>query len=132
MSGHASNKTVADLLSGMSPSARGAVMAAMPVSAGRVIVGAVLHFAFSAFIGVLLAVLIVEVGIRRLRIPGLGSVAGIITVSIIALAIVYAINRWLILPPTNPMLGVAPQTAFFISHLVVGLIVGIGLVAVVH
>lgn len=125
MSGTADNKTVADLLSGMSPSARSAVMGAMPVDAGRVIVGTVLHFAFAAFLGVVFAVGILEVGIRRLRIPGLGTVAGIIAVSIIGGAIVYAVNRWLILPPTNPMLGVAPQTAFFIGHLLFGLLVGL-------
>ncbi|MGH2863158.1 MAG: hypothetical protein ACRDLT_16890 [Solirubrobacteraceae bacterium] len=126
MTGTADNKTVADLLSSMSPSARSAIMGAMPVAAGRVVVGTVLHFAFAAFLGTVFAVLILAVGIRRLRIPGLGTVVGIVGVSIVGGAIVYAVNRWLILPPTNPMLGVAPQTAFFISHLVWGL--GVGLV----
>lgn len=130
MSGHADNKTVADLLAGMAPSARGAVMGAMPVSAGRVIVGTVLHFAFAGFLGALFAVLILELGIRRLRIPGLGTDAGIVAVSIIGAAIVYVANRWLILPPTNPMLGVAPQTAFFISHLVFGALAGMALAVV--
>ncbi len=46
MSGHASNSTMANLLSGMSPSARSAVMSAMPVSTGHVAIGAITHFAY--------------------------------------------------------------------------------------
>src|SRR6516165_6531645 len=55
MSGTATNSTVHSLMSMMSPQARAAVMRAMPVSAGQVAVGTILHFAFAAFLGVAFA-----------------------------------------------------------------------------
>ena len=30
-----------------------------------------------------------------------------------------------LLPPTSPMMGLVPQTAFFLAHLLFGLVIGI-------
>lgn len=34
------------------------------------------------------------------------------------------VNRWALLPSTSPMMGLVPQIAFFLAHLLFGLIVG--------
>src|SRR5260370_28211138 len=77
ITGHATNSTVASLLSGMTPAARNAVMSAMPVSAGRIVVGVILHFAYAGFLGVTFAALIGAAA--WMAIPGLRTSAGIIT-----------------------------------------------------
>ncbi len=77
MTGRATNKTVSSLLSGMTPAARNAVMSAMPVSAGRIVVGVILHFAYAGFLGVTFAALIGAAA--WMAIPGLRTSAGIIT-----------------------------------------------------
>jgi hypothetical protein len=58
MSGHATNSTVASLMSSLSPPARAMVMNAIPVSAGQVAVGAILHFAYATSLGVAFAAII--------------------------------------------------------------------------
>ncbi len=125
MTGHATNSTVAALLAQMSPAARNAVMNAMPVSAGRVVVGIILHFAYAGSLGVVFAVLIAAAA--WLRVPGLRSPAGIVTSGVIGGALVYVMMRWGLLPPTNPMMALVPQTAFFLAHLLFGLVVGVTL-----
>ncbi len=40
-------------------------------------------------------------------------------------AIVYVIMRWGLLPPVNPLTAFVPQIAFFLAHLLFGLVVGI-------
>jgi len=130
MSGHASNSQMADLLAGLSPSARSAVMHAMPVSAGHVAIGTITHFALAAILGMMLAMLIIGVGIGRLSITALRTPVGIIAASVMGAAMVYAFNRWVLLPAIDPMMKLVPQTAFFIGHLLFGLIVGIGIVLI--
>lgn len=125
MSGHATNKDVADLMKQMSPSARATVMRSMPVSASHVAVGSILHFAFAAFLGVLFFAIITAAAWYRL--PGMRTPMGIMAAGVLGGAIVYVINRWLLLPPTNPMMALVPQLAFFLTHLLFGLIVGTGL-----
>lgn len=61
------------------------------------------------------------------RLPGMRTPAGIMSAGVIGGAIVYLINRWALLPPTNPMMARTPQIAFFLTHLLFGLIVGTGL-----
>ena len=123
MSGKATNSTVASLMSSMSPSARSMVMNAMPVSAGQVVVGTILHFAFAAFLGLSFAALIGAAA--WLRVPGMRTSAGIISAAVVGGAIVYVINRWGLLPPTNPLMAFVPQIAFFLAYLLFGLVVGI-------
>jgi hypothetical protein len=123
MSGHASNSTTASLMSTMSPSARAMVMKAMPVSAGQVVAGTILHFAFAAFLGVAFAAVIGAAAWAR--VPGMRSPAGIISAGVIGGAIVYVIMRWGLLPSANPLMAFVPQIAFFLAHLLFGLVVGI-------
>ena len=91
MSGKASNSTLASLMAGLSPSARAAVMHAMPVSAGQVVVGTILHFAFAAFLGVAFAAVIGAAA--WVRVPGMRSSGGIVAAGVIGGAIVYVITR---------------------------------------
>ena len=81
MSGKATNSTTASLMSMMSPSARAMVMNAMPVSAGHVVVGAIVHFAFAGFLGVAFAAVIGAAAWAR--VPGMHSPAGIISAGVI-------------------------------------------------
>ena len=124
MTGHATNATVTSLMTGMTPSARAAVMSAMPLNAGHMIVGLILHFAFSMFLGMAFFALIAafaRVAPRALRTPMVFTLAGMI-----GGAIVYAVMRFGLLPSTNPLMGFVPQIAFFVAHLLFGLVVGMG------
>ncbi len=123
MSGHASNSTVAGLMSGLSPSARAMVMSAMPVSGGQVAVGAILHFAFATFLGVVFAAIITAAA--WMGVPFMRTAGGIVAAGVIGGGVVYVVNRWGLLPLVNPMMGFVPQIAFFLAHLLFGLVVGI-------
>ncbi len=123
MSGHATNAQVAGLLSMLSPSARATVMSGMPVSASHVLVGAVLHFAYAGFLGVLFAMVIAAA--MMMRVPLMRTAAGVTATGVIGGAVVYIVMRWGLLPSVNPMMALVPQTAFFLSHLLFGLVVGV-------
>jgi hypothetical protein len=123
MSGKATNSTTASLMSMMSPSARAMVMNAMPVSVGHVVAGTILHFVFAGFLGVAFAALIGAAAWAR--VPAMRSPAGIISAGVIGGAIVYVILRWGLLPPVNPLMAFVPQIAFFLAHLLFGLVVGV-------
>ena len=122
MTGHATNSTVAALMAGMPASARNQVMAAMPVSTSHVVVGLILHFAFSAFLGI--AFFAVIAAAARMGLPAMRTRTGMILAGIAGGAVVYVLNRWVFLPPSNPMMRLVPQTAFFLAHLLFGIVVG--------
>lgn len=124
MTGHATNDTVTSLMSGMSPSARAAVMSAMPLNAGHMIVGLIMHFAFSMFLGGLFFTIFAafsRVAPRSIRTPMVFTGAGVI-----GGAVVYLVMRFGLLPSTNPLMGFVPQIAFFVAHLLFGMVVGGG------
>ena len=121
MTAHATNATVATLMSQLPPSARNAVMAAMPVSAGHVVVGTILHFAFAIFLGVTFFAIIAA---AAWFFPALRSPMALMAAGVIGGAVVYVINRWALLPTVNPMMRLVPQIAFFLAHLLFGLLVG--------
>lgn len=98
-------------------------MTTLPVSAGQVAVGTILHFAYAAFLGVAFAAIIAAAGM--MRVPLMRTAGGIVTASVAGGAIVYVIMRWGLLPTVNPMMAFVPQIAFFLSHLLFGLVVGI-------
>lgn len=123
MSGHATNADVAHLMSMMSPSARATVMNAMPVSAGQVVTGTSLHFAYAGFLGVAFAVIIAAA--MMMRVPFMRTAGGVIAAGVIGGALLYVIMRWWLLPGTNPLMAFVPQIAFFLSHLLFGLVVGV-------
>ena len=101
-------------MSTMSPSARAAVMSAMPVSAGQVVADTIVHFAFAA----------VTAAAAWAKVPGLRTSGGIVTAGGSA-------GRWCMssrvgpLPPVNPLMAFVPQIAFFLARLLFGLVVGI-------
>ena len=123
MSGHATNAQVAGLMSMLSPSSRAMVMSAMPVSAAHVLVGAVLHFAYAGFLGVLFAMIIAAA--MMMRVPLMGTAGGVVTAGVAGGALVYAVMRWGLLPSANPLMAFVPQTGFFLAHLLFGLVVGV-------
>ncbi len=130
MTGHATNTMMANLLSGLSPAARSAIMSAMPVSTSNVVIGAVTHFALAAALGMAFAMLIIGVGIGRLGLAPLRTPAGILVATTLAAAAVYVVNRWVILPAINPMMRLVPEGWFLVSHLLFGVVVGFGVTAV--
>ena len=99
----------------------------MPVSAGQVAVGTIVHFAFAAFLGVAFAAVIGAAAWAR--VPGMRSAGGIVAAGVIGGAIVYVIMRWALLPPVNPLMAFVPPTAFFLAHLLFGLVAGVVLAA---
>ncbi|HVC32796.1 MAG TPA: hypothetical protein VNL16_04730 [Chloroflexota bacterium] len=130
MGGHATNSMMANMLSGMSPSARSAVMSAMPVTAGHVVIGAITHFVLAMILGMVFAMMIIGVGIGRLDLAPLRTPAGIVAASVLGAAVVYVVNRWIILPAIDPMMRLVPEGWFLISHLLFGAVVGLGIVMV--
>lgn len=125
MSGHATNSTVAKLMSGMTPHARKMVMSAMPVHASHVVVGAILHFAFATFLAFTFFGIIAAAA--WLAIPGLRTWWAPILFSMIGAGIAYVVNRWGILPPINPIMAFVPQAWFFVGHMLFGFAVGVAL-----
>ncbi|HUX03413.1 MAG TPA: hypothetical protein VMV53_00685 [Acidimicrobiales bacterium] len=124
MTGHATNATVTSLMSSMTPSARAAVMSAMPLNAGHMAVGLVLHFAFSMFLG--LAFFGILGAFAWMAPQALRTRMMFVSAGVIGGAVVYLVMRFGLLPSTNPLMGFVPQIAFFISHLLFGLVVGMG------
>lgn len=124
MTGHATNATVTSLMNQMTPSARAAVMAAMPLNAGHMAVGLLLHFAFSMFLG--LTFFAVLGTFARLAPRALRTRMTFVAAGIVGGAVVYLVMRFGLLPSTNPLMGIVPQIAFFIAHLLFGLVVGMG------
>jgi hypothetical protein len=123
LTGHATNGTVVTLMSHMSPAAQDTVMRSMPVVASHLVVGTILHFALAAFVGLVFAGILT--GAAWLALPLTRSSAGLIGGSVIGSALLYVLMRWILLPPTNPMMGLVPQGWFLLAHLLFGLAVGI-------
>lgn len=121
MTGHATNTTVSSLMSQMSPSARATVMSTMPLNASHMAVGLILHFAFSMFLGLAVFGAFAWLAPRALRTRMMFMASGVI-----GGAVVYLVMRFGLLPSTNPLMGFVPQIAFFLAHLLFGLVVGMG------
>jgi hypothetical protein len=101
MGGHATNAQVAGLMSMLPPSARATVMSAMPVSAAMM-----------------------------MRVPQMRTTGGVVAAGVIGGALVYVVMRWGLLPSVNPLMAFVPQTAFFLAHLLFGLVAGVVLAVV--
>lgn len=125
MTGTASNSTVVDVMNMVPASARATVMRQMPVEAGQVVVGTVLHFAFSAFLGIVFFAIIGAAAWFKL--PELRTPAGMITAGVIGGILVWIVMNFGILPVTNPMMSLVPQVGFFFAHVLFGLVVGMAL-----
>lgn len=130
MTGHASNTMMANLLSGMTPAARSAVMHAMPVTVAHVAIGAITHFALAAALGMAFAMMIIGVGIGQLDLAVLRTPAGILAATTLGAVAVYVVNRWVILPAIDPMMRLVPEGWFLVSHLLFGVVAGLGITMV--
>jgi hypothetical protein len=120
--GHASNATVATLMGNMPPGLRAMVMTHLPVIAGHVVVGLVIHFAFAAAMGIVFTAILTT--LAWLRLPGLRGSFGIMAASTIGGGLLFVIMDFGILPLLNPIMAMAPTAAFLGAHLVYGLAVG--------
>ena len=76
-----------------------------------------------------IALFTVIVAAARMGVPVVRTPTGMVLAGIAGGAVVYVLNRWVFLPPSNPMMRLVPQTAFFLAHLLFGLVVG-GAIAV--
>src|SRR5260370_20648096 len=60
-----------------------------------------------------------------MRVPLMRTAGGVVTAGVIGGALLYVVMRWGLLPSANPLMAFVPQIAFFLAHLLFGLIVGI-------
>ena len=96
-----------------------------PVQASHLAVGAALHLAFSAVVGIAFALVLLELsraGLGRV----LGSYTGYVVASILGGAILYFVMWYLVLPWANTQFKeLALRGPFFVAHLVYGLAFGL-------
>src|SRR5437870_239234 len=96
-----------------------------PVQASHLLVGAALHLAFSAVVGIAFALVLWELGRTGLG-SVLGSYVGYVAASIAGGAILYFVMWYLVLPWANaPFKELALKGPFFVAHLVYGLVFGL-------
>jgi hypothetical protein len=96
-----------------------------PVQASHLLVGAGLHFAFSAIVGIAFALILVEIS-RTGLLPLLRRYAGYVAASIAGGAILYVVMWYLVLPWANsPFKELALEGPFFVGHLLYGLAFGL-------
>ncbi len=96
-----------------------------PVQASHLAVGAALHLAFSAVVGIVFALVLWE--LSRAGLGGvLGNYVGYVAASIAGGAILYFVMWYLVLPWANAQFKeLALKGPFFVAHLVYGLAFGL-------
>jgi hypothetical protein len=96
-----------------------------PVQASHLLVGAALHLAFSAVVGIAFVLVLSE--LSRAGLGGvLRSYVGYVAASIAGGAILYFVMWYLVLPWANaPFKELALKGPFFVAHLVYGLAFGL-------
>jgi hypothetical protein len=116
--GHLTNPQMATLMKAMPVSARNMVMSAMPVQASHLLGGALFHLGFAmalgAAFGLLIAVLSrtgVAVATNRMVLAG-AAVAGS--------ALLFVVQEAAVMPSLDPIMTVFPHGAFFVAHLIFG------------
>jgi hypothetical protein len=96
-----------------------------PVQASHLLIGATLHFGFSAVVGVAFAVILFEIR-RSGFLPMLEGYVGCVAASIAGGAILYFVMWYLVLPWANSQFKeLALKGPFFVAHLVFGLVFGL-------
>jgi hypothetical protein len=96
----------------------------MPVAAGHLAVGMILHLAFSMLAGIVF--ITVLFGLQRAGLGLLRTAPGYIGAAIAGAALLYVVMIYLVLPWANPLMcHMTPRGPFFIGHLVYGLIFGL-------
>lgn len=87
-----------------------------------------LHFAYAGFPGVAFAMVIAAAMMMRvpmMRVPMMRTAGGVIAAGVIGGAVVHVVMRWGLLPSVDPLMAFVPQRAFFLTHLLFGLVVGV-------
>jgi hypothetical protein len=96
----------------------------MPVQAGHLAVGMVLHLAFSVLVGMVFVTVLF--GLRRAGVRVLGTAPGYVAASVAGAALLYVVMMYLVLPWANPLMcQMTPRGPFFIGHLIYGLVFGL-------
>jgi hypothetical protein len=96
----------------------------MPVAAGHLAVGMILHLAFSMLAGIVF--ITVLFGLQRAGLGLLRTAPGYIGAAIAGAALLYVVMMYLVLPWANPLMcHMTPRGPFFIGHLIYGLIFGL-------
>jgi uncharacterized membrane protein YagU involved in acid resistance len=96
----------------------------MAVEPGHLVVGMVLHLAFSIVVG--LAFVSILYALRRAGVRMLGNGVAYIVASIAGAALLYMVMMHAILPWANPLMtDMTPRGPFFIGHLIYGLLFGV-------
>jgi hypothetical protein len=96
----------------------------MPVAAGHLAVGMLLHLAFSVAVGIVFITILFAVG--RARLGVLRTAPGFVAASVAGAALLYVVMMYLVLPWANPLMcHMTPRGPFFIGHLIYGLIFGL-------
>ena len=96
----------------------------MPVAAGHLAVGLVLHLAFSMVVGIVF--ITVLSGLRRAGRGVLRTWPGYVGAAVAGAALLYVVMMYLVLPWANPLMcHMTPRGPFFIGHLVYGLVFGL-------
>lgn len=60
-----------------------------------------------------------------MRVPMMRTAGGVIAAGVIGGAVVHVVMRWGLLPSVDPLMAFVPQRAFFLTHLLFGLVVGV-------
>jgi hypothetical protein len=96
----------------------------MPVQAGHLAVGLVLHLAFSVLVGIVFITILF--GLGRAGLGALRTAPGYVVASVAGAALLYVVMMYLVLPWANPLMcHMTPRGPFFIGHLVYGLVFGV-------
>ena len=96
----------------------------MPVAAGHLAVGMVLHLAFSTVGGIVFITILFA--LRRAGLGLLRTAPGYVGASIAGAALLYVVMIYLVLPWANPLMcHTTPRGPFFLGHLIDGLIFGL-------
>jgi hypothetical protein len=104
---------------------RGMMSMDAPLVPSHLVVGFLLHMAFSIVVGVSFA-LILLAGIRMLGLPVLTTPVGYTGAAVIGALLLYALMMYVILPVANPlMVDATPRGTFIIGHALFGLTFGL-------
>jgi len=96
----------------------------MPVAAGHLAVGIILHLAFSMVVGIVFITILFA--LRRAGLGVLRTAPAYVAASVAGAALLYVVMIYLVLPWANPvMCHMTPRGPFFIGHLIYGLIFGL-------
>jgi hypothetical protein len=96
----------------------------MPVQVGHLVVGMILHLAFSAAVGIVFITIVFA--LRRAGLSILSTAPGYVVASIAGAALLYVVMFYLVLPWANPLMcHMTPRGPFFIGHLIYGLVFGL-------